>query len=106
MAHLGTPNSIPDYSQNLSILFKCICIDSRLFARAAKSSAYAAELTVIFDVPNVYQFCPFCSHRNSGSKNIINKYGLSVSPCIVPLCIGIGFVFPKYSLVNIVLDCE
>ena len=36
-----------------------------------------------------------------------NKYGLNVSPWIVvPLCIGIDFVFPKCSPVNIVVDCE
>ena len=56
----------------------------------AKSSAYAAELMVSFDVPSVYPFFPLCSHLSNGSKNIRNKYGLSVSPCMVPLCIGIG----------------
>ena len=35
-----------------------------------------------------------------------NKYGLNVSPWMVPLCIGIGFVLPKWSPVNIVVDCE
>ena len=37
---------------------------------------------------------------------MINIYGLKVSPCIVPLCIGISFVWPKYSPVNIELECE
>jgi hypothetical protein len=72
----------------------------------ARSSAYAAELIVSLDVPNVYQFFPLCNHLNRGSKNIRKRYGLSVSPCIVPLCIGIGFVFPKCSPVNMVLEFE
>jgi hypothetical protein len=73
---------------------------------AARSSAYAAELTVSLDVPNVYPFFPLCNHLNRGSKNIRKRYGLSVSPCIVPLCIGTSFVFPKCSPVNMVLEFE
>ena len=73
---------------------------------AAKSSAYAAELIVILDVPKVYPFLPLCSHLSKGSRNNRKMYGLSVSPCIVPLCIGIGFVFPKCSPVNMVLELE
>ena len=69
---------------------------------AAKSSAYAAELIVNWDVPNVYPLFPVCSHLSSGSRNIRKRYGLSVSPCIVPLCIGMGFVLPKCSPVNMV----
>ena len=53
MAHFGTPRSIPAHSQYLSSLFNWICIDCRLFVIAAKSSAYAAELIVSLDVPNV-----------------------------------------------------
>ena len=67
---------------------------------------YAAELIVNLDVPNVYSFFPFCSHLSRGSRNIRKKYGLSVSPCIVLLCIDIGFVFPKCSPVNMVLEFE
>ena len=73
---------------------------------AARSSAYVAELIVILDVPNVYPLCPRCSHRSSGSKNIRKRYGLRVSPCIVPLYIGMGFVFLKCFPVNIVLEFE
>jgi hypothetical protein len=36
--------------------------------------------------------------------NNINKYGLSVSPCIVPLCTCIGFVFSNYSPIYIVVE--
>jgi hypothetical protein len=60
---------------------------------AARSSAYVAELIVSLDVPNVYPCFPLCSHLSKGSKNIKKMYGLSVSPCIVPLCIGVS---PKW----------
>ena len=33
-------------------------------------------------------------------------YGLRVFPCIIPLCIGISFVLPKYSPKKVVLECE
>ena len=106
MAHFGIPRSIPAHSQYLSILFNWVCIDWRLLVIATRSSAYAAELIVSLDVPNVYPFFPVCSHLSSGSKNIRKKYGLSVSPCIVPRCIGMGFVLPKCSPVNMVLELE
>ena len=57
-------------------------------------------------MPNVYPFFPLCSHLRSGSRNIRRMYGLSVSPCIVPLCIGMSFVFLKCSPVNMVLEFE
>ena len=38
----------------------------------ARSSAFAAEVMVILDVPNVYSFF-FCSHLSSGSRNIKNR---------------------------------
>ena len=105
MAHFCTPKSIPAHSQNLSSLFNCVCSDLRLFVIAARSSAYAAELMVSFDVPNVYPFLPLCSHLSNGSRNIRNRYGLKVSPWMVPLWMGIGFVLPKCSPVNMVVDC-
>ena len=106
IAHFGTPRSIHVHSQYLSSLFSWVCIDCRLFEITAKSSAYAAELMVSLDVPSVYPFVPLCNHLSNGSKNIKNMYGLSVSPCMGPLCIGIGSVLPKCSPVNIVLDWE
>ena len=54
----------------------------------------------------MYPLFPICSHCRSGSRKIINRYGLSVSPCMVPLCIGIGCVLPKYSPMYVVVDCE
>ncbi len=56
----------------------------------ARSSAYDAEFIVSCDVLSVYPFFPLCSHLSSDSKNIRNRYGLSVSPCMVSLCMGIG----------------
>jgi len=37
---------------------------------------------------------------------VLRKYGLSVSLWMVPLCIGIGLVLPKYLAVNTVVECE
>ena len=58
---------------------------SSLLAIAARSSAYAADEILTLDVPNVYPLFPCCSHLRRGSRNMINRYGLRVSPCIVPL---------------------
>ena len=56
MVHFCTPKSIQANLQNLSILFSCVWSVWRLFVIAARSFAYAAELIVNFDVPNVYPF--------------------------------------------------
>ena len=80
IAHFVIPKSMPAHSQYLFSLFSCFCSDVNLFVIIARSFAYAAEFIVIFDVPNVYPCFPFCSHRKSSSRNIINKYGLRVSP--------------------------
>ena len=84
-AHLGIPRFILAHSQNLSNLFNCVYNDSNLLAIVAKSSAYVADEILILDVPKVYPLSPCCNHLRRGYKNIINKYGLRVSPCIVPL---------------------
>ena len=84
-AHLDIPRFIPAHSQNLSSLLSCICNVSSLLAIAARSSAYVANEILTLDVPKVYPLFPCCSHLRSGSRNMINRYGLRVSPCIVPL---------------------
>jgi hypothetical protein len=84
-AHLGIPRSIPAHSQNLSSLFSYVYNVSSLLAIAARSSAYDADEILTLDVPKVYPLFPCCSHLSRGSKNMINRYGLRVSPCIVPL---------------------
>ena len=76
-----------------------------MFVITARSFAYVAKSMISLDVSSVYPFLPLCSHLSKGSKNIRNKYGLNVSPCMVPLCRGIGFVLPKCSPVNMVLEC-
>ena len=55
------------------------------------------EHIFILEVLKVYPFFPLCSNLRSGSRNMIKRYGLSVSPCIVPLCMGIGCVFKMFS---------
>ena len=51
----------------------------------------------MLEVLKVYPLFRICNYRSSGSRKMINRYGLSVSPCMVPLCMGIGCVLPKYS---------
>jgi hypothetical protein len=50
MAHLGIPRSIPAHWQNLSILFICGCMYFMSLVIMARSSVYAAELSVYYDV--------------------------------------------------------
>jgi hypothetical protein len=50
MAHFGMPSSIPARWQNLSILFICGCICFISFVIMARSSVYAAELSVYCEV--------------------------------------------------------
>ena len=85
IAHLDIPRSIPAHSQNLSSLFSCVCSVSSLLAIAARSFAYAADEIFILDVPKVYPLFSCCSHQRRDSRNMINKYGLRVSSCIVHL---------------------
>ena len=80
IAHFVIPKSIHVHSQYFSSLFSWGCSDVNLFAIIARSSAYATEFIVILDVPSVYPFFPLCNQHRSGSRNIMNKYGLRVSP--------------------------
>ena len=54
----------------------------------------------------MYPLFSCCNHLRSGSRKMIKKYGLTVSHCMVLLCIRIGRVLPKCSLVNVVVNCE
>jgi hypothetical protein len=105
-AHLRIPKSILAHLQNLSILFSWVWRDVTLLAKAAKSLAYAAEFILVLEVLKVYPLFFYCNQRNSDSKIIINRYGLKVSPCMIPLCTGISCVLPKYSPIYVVVDCE
>jgi hypothetical protein len=102
MAHLGIPSSMPTHWQNLSILFICGRMCFMSFVIMAKSSAYVAELSVYCDVLSLYARLPLSNHLSSGSKNMMKRYGLSVSPCIVPLCMCTGLVLRKCDPKNIV----
>ena len=106
IAHLGMPKSIPAHLQNLSILFSWIWRDVILLDRAAKSSAYGPEYILVLEVLKVYPVFLFCSHRRNGFRKIINRYGHSVSPCMVSFCMEIGYVLPKYSPMYVVVDCK
>jgi hypothetical protein len=81
-------------------------MDFILLVIMAKSSAYAAEFTVYCDVLSLYPRLSRSSHLSRGSRNMIKRYGLSVSPCMVPLCMCTGFVLPKCVPVNIVDEFE
>ena len=73
IAHLDIPKSMPAHSQYLSSLFSCVYSDESLLVITTRSSAYATELMVVSDVPNVYPFLPLCNHFNRDSRNIINR---------------------------------
>jgi hypothetical protein len=81
-------------------------MDFMLLVIMAKSSAYAAEFSVYCDVLSLYPRLSCSSHLSRGSRNMIKRYGLSVSPYMVLLCMCTGFVLPKYVLVNIVDEFE
>jgi hypothetical protein len=85
MAHFGMLRSILAHILNFWILFVCSCMAFILLVIDAKLSAYVAALSWILEVRNRYPIWSLCNHYNSGSRNSINRYGLSVSPCIVPL---------------------
>ena len=76
MTHFCTPIPIHDQSKYLSSLVIWVYSDWKLFEMIARSSAYAGELTVSSDVPNIYPLLPLCSQRSSGSRNMRNRYGL------------------------------
>ena len=72
----------------------------------AKLFAYATELSVCCDVLSLYPRLPLFSHLSSGYSDMIKRYGLSVSPCMVPLCMWIGLVLPKCDPKNVVDEME
>ena len=52
----------------------------------------------------MYPLFLLCSHLRSGLRNMIKRYRLNVSPCIVSLCMGMSCVLSKCSPVNVVVD--
>jgi hypothetical protein len=106
MAHLGMPSSIPAHWQKKSILFIYGCMCFILLVIMAKSSTYVVELSVYCDVLSLYHKLPLSNHLSSGSRDMIKRYGLSVSPCMVPLCMWTSLVLPKCDPKNIVNELE
>lgn len=49
---------------------------------------------------------PLCSHTRGVLRKTIKRHGLSVYACMVPFCMGIGFVWLVYSPINVVVDCQ
>lgn len=92
-AHLLTPRSIPDHSQNRSILSRCDWISSADLPRMARSSANPSAAIVCSSEPGLYPAPPTSSHRSSTLRKILNNVGLRISPWIVPALKGIGGVF-------------
>lgn len=66
----------------------------------ARSSAYVVVVHVERDVLKWYPMLSFSNHLRSGSKNIINMYGLRVSPCMIPWLISTGGVVLKWFPMN------
>jgi hypothetical protein len=95
IAHLGIPSSIPTQRHNLSILLIYGCMDLMLFVIMARSSAYAAEFIIYCesDVLRLYPRFPRSNHLSSGSRNMMERYGLSASPCMILLCMCIGLFY-------------
>ena len=60
----------------------------------------------MLEVRKEYPLIPFCNHLQCGSRKTIKRYGLSVTHCMVLLCMGNGCVLPKCPSVNVVVDCE
>ena len=104
MAYLEILRSIPAHVLNFWILFICSFTAFTLFVIDAKLFAYAAALSWVLKVWNTYPIWSLCNHCNSDLRNNMNKYGLRVSPYIVPLWMCIGLVlsknFPTYILVE------
>ena len=104
IAYFARLRSISDHSANFCSLviwgWTC-CI---LLVIMAKSSAYAVVEHVDVDVLKWYPRLSFSSHRSRGSKKMRNRYGLRVSPCMVPRLIFIWGVVPKMLPVKDVVE--
>ena len=70
----------------------------------ARSSAYAVVVHMIVEVLKWYPILFFSNQRSSDSKNMINKYGLRISPCMVLRLISIRGLVPKIVLVKDVVE--
>ena len=60
------------------------------------------KLIVVFEVLKVHSRLSLSNHLNNSFRKKKKRYGLRVSPCIVPLWMEIGFVFVKCMPMNVV----
>lgn len=56
------------------------------------------------DVLKWYPRLSFFNHLSSDSRKIMKRYGLKVSPCIIPRLILIGCMVPKWLPVKDVVE--
>ena len=68
--------------------------------------AYATNLSLVYEVWNLYMLLTFCDHLRCGFRKITKRYELSVSPCTVPLWMGMGCVLLKCFPIIIMVDWE
>lgn len=105
MAHLARLRSRCAHSKKCCNLLICgwifVMLFVMLFVRIVSSFAYVVVLHVALVVSMWYPMLSFFTHCNRGSRKI---FGLSVSPCIVPLLIEIGGVVSKWVPWNEVVE--
>ena len=95
MAHLVNFRSRCDHSENFCSLWMCGYLFDNLSVMMTRSSTQVVALHVIVEVLKWYSMLFFPNHRKSGSRKMMKRYGLIVSPCIVPMVIKISGVAPK-----------
>ena len=97
MAHFKRFRSLCDHYANFCILSICGWICCMLSVMIVRLSAYVVVVHMEGDVSKWYPMLSFSSHLKSGSKNMINRYGLRLSLCMVPRLILIGMLFQSGS---------
>lgn len=87
IAHLAMLRSRCAHSKGFCRLAICVCMCEMFSMMMARLSTYIVLLHVIVGIWKWYPTLHFSSKRKSGSRKTMNKYGIYVSPCIVPLLI-------------------
>lgn len=70
----------------------------------ARLFAYAVVVHVEVNMLKWFSMSYFSNHHSNGYRNMINKYELRVSLCMVPRLIVIGCVVPKWLPVKDVVE--
>ena len=96
MAHLVNFRSRCDHSENFCSLWICGCLFTKLSVMMARLSTQVMVSHVVVEVLKWYPMLFFPNHRKSGSRKMMKRYGLIVSPCIVPMLIRINGMAPKW----------